>query len=75
MTASTAALFARLSAPGSGEVRRPAADGALTAPGMRPLLVIGLLYVYALSAALTYIVPAAPTTASAAPRRARCSCC
>ena len=34
-------------------------DGALTEPGMRPLLVVGLFYVYALSAALTYIVPAA----------------
>jgi MFS family permease len=58
-TASTAAVFAKLSLPGSGETRRLRLDGALTAPGMRPLLVVGLLYVYALSAALTYIVPAA----------------
>jgi MFS family permease len=58
-TASTAAVFAKLSLPGSGETRRLRLDGALTAPGMRSLLVVGLLYVYALSAALTYIVPAA----------------
>ena len=58
-TATTAALFARLSPPGSGEVRSLRLDGALTEPGMRPLLVVGLFYVYALSAALTYIVPAA----------------
>jgi MFS family permease len=58
-TASTAALFARLSPPGTGEVRSLRLDGALTEPGMRPLLIVGLFYVYALSAALTYIVPAA----------------
>ncbi|MDX6523309.1 MAG: hypothetical protein QOI17_822 [Gaiellales bacterium] len=58
-TASTATVFAKLSLPGSGETRRLRLDGALTAPGMRPLLVVGLLYVYALAAALTYIVPAA----------------
>ena len=58
-TASTAAIFARLSAPGGTGARRLRLDGALTAPGMRPLLIVGLFYVYALSAALTYIVPAA----------------
>jgi MFS family permease len=58
-TAGTAAVFARLSDSGGGEARRLRLDGALTAPGMRPLLVVGLCYVYALGAALTYIVPAA----------------
>jgi len=58
-TASTAAVFARLSAPGGAGARRLRLDGALTAPGMRPLLMVGLFYVYALGAALTYIVPAA----------------
>jgi MFS family permease len=59
VTASTAAVFARLSSGGTGETRSLRLDGALTAPGMRPLLVVGLCYVYALGAALTYIVPAA----------------
>jgi MFS family permease len=58
-TASTAAVFARLSGPGGAGARRLRLDGALTAPGMRPLLLVGLFYVYALGAALTYIVPAA----------------
>jgi MFS family permease len=59
LTASTAAVFARLSPAGGGEVRSLRLDGTLSAPGMRPLLVVGLCYVYALGAALTYIVPAA----------------
>jgi MFS family permease len=59
LTASTAAVFARLSTAGGGEARSLRLDGALTAPGMRPLLIVGLCYVYALGAALTYIVPAA----------------
>ncbi|HYW28671.1 MAG TPA: MFS transporter [Gaiellales bacterium] len=59
LTASTAAVFAKLSTAGGGEARSLRLDGALTAPGMRPLLVVGLCYVYALGAALTYIVPAA----------------
>ena len=58
-TASTASVFAWLSAAGGGTARRMRLDGALTARGMRPLLVVGLLYVYALAAALTYIVAAA----------------
>jgi len=58
-TASTAGVFARLSAAGGGAARRMRLDGALTARGMRPLLVVGLLYVYALGASLTYIVAAA----------------
>jgi MFS family permease len=58
-TASTASVFAWLSAAGGGTARRMRLDGALTARGMRPLLVVGLLYVYALGAALTYIVAAA----------------
>jgi MFS family permease len=58
-TASTASVFAWLSAAGGGAARRMRLDGALTARGMRPLLVVGLLYVYALAAALTYIVAAA----------------
>ena len=58
-TASTATVFAWLSAAGGGTARRMRLDGALTARGMRPLLVVGLLYVYALAAALTYIVAAA----------------
>ncbi|HEY0389482.1 MAG TPA: MFS transporter [Gaiellales bacterium] len=58
-TASTAAVFAKLSGGGTGESRSLRLDGALTAPGMRPLLAVGLCYVYALGAALTYIVPAA----------------
>ena len=58
-TASTATVFALMSAPGGATARRLRLDGALTVRGMRPLLVVGLLYVYALGAALTYIVPAA----------------
>jgi MFS family permease len=58
-TASTATVFAWLSAAGGGTARRMRLDGALTARGMRPLLVVGLLYVYALGASLTYIVAAA----------------
>jgi MFS family permease len=58
-TASTASVFAWLSAAGGGTARRMRLDGALTARGMRPLLVVGLLYVYALGASLTYIVAAA----------------
>ncbi|HEV8450297.1 MAG TPA: MFS transporter [Gaiellales bacterium] len=58
-TASTASVFAWLSAAGGGTARRMRLDGALTARGMRSLLVVGLLYVYALAAALTYIVAAA----------------
>ncbi|HVI37596.1 MAG TPA: MFS transporter, partial [Gaiellales bacterium] len=58
-TASTASVFAWLSAAGGGSARRMRLDGALTARGMRPLLVVGLLYVYALGASLTYIVAAA----------------
>jgi MFS family permease len=58
-TASTASVFAWLSAAGGGTARRMRLDGALTARGMRPLLVVGLLYVYALGASLTYIVTAA----------------
>jgi len=58
-TASTAGVFAWLSAAGGGAARRMRLDGALTARGMRPLLVVGLLYVYALGASLTYIVAAA----------------
>lgn len=58
-TASTATVFAWLSAAGGGTTRRMRLDGALTARGMRSLLVVGLLYVYALAAALTYIVAAA----------------
>jgi MFS family permease len=58
-TASTASVFAWLSAARGGTARRMRLDGALTARGMRPLLVVGLLYVYALGAALTYIVAAA----------------
>jgi MFS family permease len=58
-TASTASVFAWMSAAGGGTARRMRLDGALTARGMRPLLVVGLLYVYALGAALTYIVAAA----------------
>ena len=58
-TASTASVFAWLSAAGGGTARRMRLDGALTARGMRPLLVVGLLYVYALGAAITYIVAAA----------------
>jgi len=58
-TASTAGVFAWLSAAGGGTARRMRLDGALTARGMRPLLVVGLLYVYALGASLTYIVAAA----------------
>lgn len=58
-TASTASVFAWLSAAGVGTARRMRLDGALTARGMRPLLVVGLLYVYALGASLTYIVAAA----------------
>jgi MFS family permease len=58
-TASTAGVFAWLSAGGGGAARRMRLDGALTARGMRPLLVVGLLYVYALGASLTYIVAAA----------------
>ncbi len=59
MTAITAAWFAVVSPTGGGESRGLRLDGALTAPGMRPLLVVALLYVFALSATLTYIVPAA----------------
>jgi MFS family permease len=59
MTAVTAAWFAALSPGGGGESRGLRLDGALTAPGMRPLLVVALLYVFALAATLTYIVPAA----------------
>jgi MFS family permease len=58
-TAVTAAGFALLAPPGGGESRKLRLDGALTAPGMRPLLVVGILYVLCLSATLTYIVPAA----------------
>jgi len=58
-TASTASVFAWLSAAGGGAARRMRLDGALTARGMRPLLVVGFLYVYALGASLTYIVAAA----------------
>jgi MFS family permease len=58
-TASTATVFAWLSAAGGGSARRMRLDGALTARGMRPLLVVGLFYVYALGASLTYIVAAA----------------
>ena len=58
-TASTASVFAWLSAAGGGTARRMRLDGALTARGMRPLLVVGFLYVYALGASLTYIVAAA----------------
>jgi MFS family permease len=59
VTAVTAAWFAALSPGGGGESRGLRLDGALTAPGMRPLLVVALLYVFALAATLTYIVPAA----------------
>ncbi len=59
LTAITAGWFAALSPAGGGESRGLRLEGALTAPGMRPLLVVGLLYVFALSATLTYIVPAA----------------
>jgi MFS family permease len=52
-------VFAWLSAAGGGAARRMRLDGALTARGMRPLLVVGFLYVYALGASLTYIVAAA----------------
>src|SRR5438552_1306210 len=54
-----AAWFAALSPAGGGESRGLRLDGALTAPGMRPLLVVALLYVFSLAATLTYIVPAA----------------
>jgi len=37
LTASTAAVFAKLSTAGGGEARSLRLDGALTAPGMRPL--------------------------------------
>jgi predicted MFS family arabinose efflux permease len=59
MTAVTAGWFAALTPGGGGESRGFRLDGALTAPGMRPLLIVGLLYVFALAATLTYIVPAA----------------
>ena len=59
MTAVTAAWFAALSPAGGGESRGLRLDGALTAPGMRPLLVVALLYVFSLAATLTCIVPAA----------------
>jgi MFS family permease len=58
-TAVTATGFALLAPAGGGETRRLRLDGALTAPGMRPLLLVGILYVLCLAATLTYIVPAA----------------
>ena len=59
LTASTAALFALRSPGGGGETASLRLDGVLSAPGMRPVMALGLLYAFALSATLTYIVPAA----------------
>ena len=59
LTTVTAIWFATISPGRGGESRGLRLDGALTAPGMRPLLVVGLLYVFSLAATLTYIVPAA----------------
>ena len=59
LTASTAALFALRSPGGGGETAGLRLDGVLSAPGMRPVMALGLLYAFALSATLTYIVPAA----------------
>jgi MFS family permease len=59
VTASTALWFAFLLPGGGGESRSLRLDGALTAPGMRRLLLLGLLYAFALSAALTYLPSAA----------------
>jgi MFS family permease len=58
-TTITSAWFAVLSRGEGGTAGRLTMDGVLTAPGMRPLLCVALLYAFPLSAALTYLVPAA----------------
>jgi MFS family permease len=59
VTAATALWFAWLTPGGRGEARSLRLDGVLTAPGMRRLLMIALLYAFALASALTYLVSAA----------------
>jgi MFS family permease len=59
VTAATALWFAWLTPGGGGEARSLRLDGVLTAPGMRRLLSIALLYAFGLAAALTYLVSAA----------------
>jgi MFS family permease len=59
VTAATALWFAWLTPGGGGESRSLRLDGTLTAPGMRRLLLLGALYVFALGAALTYLPSAA----------------
>jgi MFS family permease len=58
-TTATALTFAILMPGGGGEVARLRLDGVLSAPGMRTVLLVALLYAFALSATLTYIVSAA----------------
>ena len=78
-TTITTAWFAVLSRGEGGTAGRLSLDGVLTAPGMRPLLCVALLYAFPLSAALTYLVPAArsagQTAALARDRRSPCSTC
>jgi MFS family permease len=59
VTAATALWFAWLTPGGGGESRSLRLDGTLTAAGMRRLLLLGALYVFALGAALTYLPSAA----------------
>jgi MFS family permease len=58
-TTITSAWFAVLSRGDGGTAGSLSMEGVLTAPGMRPLLCVALLYAFPLSAALTYLVPAA----------------
>jgi MFS family permease len=58
-TTITSAWFAVLSRGEGGTAGRLSMDGVLSAPGMRALLCVALLYAFPLSAALTYLVPAA----------------